>query len=606
MRLNRWIYVLGLVGGFAGCSTLEFAGMGSYANPLYDTQGQAPASIAAPQESEMTDVHDQSKADYHFTLAETYSLEGKWSRAVENYKTTLIYDPRSYVSYYRMATEFVKGGLISQAMENCEKALEINPGHNESLLLKSSLYSVLGQQDKAREGYRALLQRDPLNKEAALLIGASYADENRHKDAVEYFEGLAKQHSSEPSVWYYLGRTYLQLSPPQKRNAESALRTSLRLQPAFEPAVMELAQVYASQKKYQRQIDLLSTYQNSFGRQGRVAESLSDAYLSVENYDKALEQLEIVAAQDESNLNIPLKMAFILVDQKRFSEAIPILKGILAKSPDSDRVRFYLGAVYEELNSYKSALAEFSYIQRDSDYYAESVMHRAYLMSLTGQAPQGLALLERHIRETESEAKVYALYGSLLDNEQQFEKARGVLEAGIVKYPRDTQLRYQLGSIFDRLGRRDKTVEQMELLLELDKDHVEGLNYLAFVYAEGTENLGTAEDLARRAMELQPNDGFIMDTLGWVLFKQNRLQEAVRLLETAHGIEKAESIIAEHLGDAYFRIQLHNKAKNMYKIAIENENDASKKAAIQTKLETINQRLQSEQKLRTQRVPASR
>ena len=86
--------------------------------------------------------------------------------------------------------------------------------------------------------------------------------------------------------------------------------------------------------------------------------------------------------------------------------------------------------------------------------------------------------------------------------------------------------------------------------------------------------------------------------------EQNKIQEAVQMLERAHEKESKESIIAEHLGDAYFRYKLHRKAKQMYQKAAELEKDADNKEKIQTKIFSIDKKL-AEEAIQKGRMPAS-
>lgn len=607
MRLRLIVQWIGILGCFGGCSTLNFSDSGYYRSSLYDVKGNAPDSMALPSEEQLENIKEQSKADYHFTLAETYSMQGKWAKAVENYKMTLIYDPKSHVSHYRLAGEYVRGGLVNQAIEHCEKAIKMQEDYPEAHLLLASLHSVMGLHDEARIRYRQLLKQDPENHEAAILIGASYVDEGRLDEGIKYFEKLARKTKQANVVWYYLGRTYLQKNDDNSlKNAETAFKTSISLEPDFVQSVIELGGVYEKQGHTGKALKLYESYQDTYGPDMTIAESLAQMYLVEEMYDKALGQLQLIAESDPKNLNVQLKMAFIMVDQKQYDKAIPLLEGILHATPDSDRVRFYLGAVYEEIKNYSAAIQQFNEIQKTSKYYADSLMHTAYLYKLQGDMNKATSILEKNLSFVEDNPKVYALYGSLLDTQKEYKKARDILEAAVEKFPKDTQVRYQLGAIYDQLGEKDKTVMHMEELLEIDQDHIEGLNYLAFVYAERTENLETAEQLVKRALKLKPDDGYILDTLGWVLYKQNRLSEAVRTLEKAHQIENGESVIAEHLGDAYFKIQLHNKAKEMYIKAVENEKDSTKQRELRAKIDTIDQRIQTEMRLRSQRLPASK
>ena len=89
--------------------------------------------------------------------------------------------------------------------------------------------------------------------------------------------------------------------------------------------------------------------------------------------------------------------------------------------------------------------------------------------------------------------------------------------------------------------------------------------------------------------------------MGWVLFKQGRTEEAITYLEAAYKINSEESIIAEHLGDAYYKFQLTEKAKQMYTRAAKVETDEEKSNQILKKLSEISNPLQSEPK----RLPAS-
>ncbi|MCB0387184.1 MAG: hypothetical protein KDD43_17525, partial [Bdellovibrionales bacterium] len=123
--------------------------------------------------------------------------------------------------------------------------------------------------------------------------------------------------------------------------------------------------------------------------------------------------------------------------------------------------------------------------------------------------------------------------------------------------------------------------------IELDQNHVQALNFLAYTYAELNQNLEEAEELARKALMLQPKDGYILDTLGWVLYKQDKIKESILTLETAYKLKSTESIIAEHLGDAYYRYDLLEKARQMYLKAVDFEKDKSKVQKIKDKIAVI-------------------
>ena len=557
--------------------------------------GEAPDSMGIPSQTEeqIDDVHMQTKADYHFTLAETYSLQEDTSRAVENYKLALVYDQKSPQIRYRLALEYVKLGLVSEAVTQCQESLALEPKHKDAALLLGGLYSAMHLYDQAMDQYKKVLAHHPNDLEASLFIGALYAEQGQFNKSIRHFQKMVRnKHIEEKSqAWYYLGRVFSSKTKPEFKNAESAFVTSLKIEPDAPEVVLALGSLYEQQKKYGSAKRTYANYQDQHGRHHVIAERLAQIYMAEGELDKGLQQLKVVEGYDPTNLNASLKIALILIEEKKYSQAIEKLEKILERSPDSDKVRFYLGALYEETKNYRAAIQQFETIRFGSTYYDDSIMHGAYLHKLLGDYSGAIATVKKGLKNNNENAKFWVLHASLLDENNKIEEAKVVLVSAVEKFPESTQVHFQLGSIYDRMGRKDKTVEHMEKIIDLDGNHVQALNYLAYIYAEGTRNLDDAERLVRKALKLQPGDGYILDTLGWVLFKQDKLDEAIKILEKAHTKESKESIIAEHLGDAYFRQKLPNKAKDMYKKAKELEQDKANKEKIQIKITSIEKKL---------------
>lgn len=610
MRIGKKAQLLCMFTVLAGCSHMSLSGSekGTFISQAARVDNNVPNSmlIPAPGDNKLDDTYMQTKADYHFTLAESYSLQDESAKAVENYKLSLVYDQKSPQIRYRLALEYVKLGLVTEAMTQCQESLKTKPDHKDSALLLGGLLSAMHLFDQALELYEKTLVYYPNDLETSLFIGALYAEKAEFKKSIAHFKKMArnKKIKDKSQVWYYLGRVYASKTNPELKNAESAYITSLKLQPDALDVVLALGSIYEAQNQSKKLKRLYASYQDEHGKSHVVAERLAQIYLNEDKFEKALEQLRVVEAYDSRNLNISLKMALIMIEQKQYDPAIAKLEAILQRSPDSEKVRFYLGALYEEIKDYRAAIQQFDTIKFGSSYYEDSVMHTSYLYKLLGDMDSAIAKVKKGLYHKKESAKFWILHASLLDEQNRVAEAKEVLTSAVKLFPEDKQIHFQLGSVYDRLGKKDKTVEHMEKVLGLDENHVQALNYLAYVYADGTRNLEVAEKLVRKALQLQPGDGFIMDTLGWVLFKQDRIAEAVKILEKALNKEKNESIIAEHLGDAYFRHKLPRKAKEMYLRAAELEKNKENKDKIQSKIYSIEKKLQAETK-RKSRVPAS-
>jgi tetratricopeptide (TPR) repeat protein len=306
-----------------------------------------------------------------------------------------------------------------------------------------------------------------------------------------------------------------------------------------------------------------------------------------QEYDKALKQYQIVSDSDPENLNARVKMALILIEQKNFRTAISTLREILALAPESDRIRFYLAAVYEELKEYPDAVEQFLQIPTASSFYEEAMVHAAYLHKIQGNIPKAIALLETGIQKRKDISQFFALYAAFLDELKEHKRAAALLEKAVVEFPGNEQLHFFLGSIHDKLGDRQSTITSMRKVISLNENHAQALNYLAYTLAEMDKDLTEAENLAKRAVKIKTDDAYIRDTLGWVYYKQGKFSEAVRELEEAHKMKSSESVIAEHLGDAYFSIDLAQRARDMYELAIRTETEPSTIEKIEAKIRAI-------------------
>ncbi len=580
-----------------------------YHDSAFNDLNRAPASMNPPAgagspKHPMDPVYMRTQGDYQFALGEAYSFEGNHLKAIEAFKTVLIYDQESSIVPMRLAAEYVKMGMLNEAIQFAENAVERNPKSADAHLLLGGLYSTLKSYAKALSQYDEVLKISPKNTEAPMYIGAVYAEQKQFDKAIKYFEALSKNedYTTPHLAHYYIGRIRTeQVGAQYQKAAEASFKKALEIKHDHVESIMALAGVYEKTGNEEKVLKTLKDFQRDFGPSLKVAEALVQKYLESEKYELAFEQLEILEANTEDSLNVKVKMALVLIEQKKYDQAILRLHDILRHVPDSDKIRFYLAAVYEELNKSDEAIKHFSQIPSGSQFYGEAILHAAYLMKQQKQVGPAIDLVEKGMQSREDIPQLYALYASLLDEKGDIKKAQAVLEKGVKKFPEHVQIRFFLGTVFDRLGDKEKTVENMKLVLKMDPNHIQGLNYLAFTYSEMNTNLDEAEKLVRRALEFEPNDGFILDTLGWVLYKKGDIRESIKVLELAYQRNSTEAVIAEHLGDAYFKQQLVEKAKVMYEKAVENESDLEKAKNIRAKIAA----LQGQEMKRAERQPAS-
>lgn len=555
-----------------------------------EAKNMAPPQLKDGEPVNVDPLYMRTQADYHFAVGESYSLEGNTQRAIESFKLAAVYDVNSADVFLRLATEYVRAGLVSEALEQAETGLEKEPNHRDLHLFVGGLYATMKVYPKALEHYNKLLTDNPKDQGVQLYVGALYADQGMHKEAEEAFYKVTKIKVKEDDKSYlaylYLSKLELLKNAQNYSGAEKWLKTAMKVRPNFDEGVITLADLYEAQKKTSTWVQLLESYQKKYGPAQVIAQRLSQHYLAIEDYKNALGHLRILEEFDPSNLSVQMKIALILIEQKDYDNAIDRLERILSSTPESDKVRYYLAAVYEETKDNNLAVQNYRAIDVVSSYYPDAVIRAANILKTNNLAEASRILAEALSHRADS-ANLFSFYAALLDESKDYEQGISVLEKAEKKFPKNTQIMYYLGNLYDRVGKPNKTISKMREVIELDQNHFHALNYLSYTLAENGNDLDEAEQLALRALDLQPNNAYILDTVGWVYYKKGNFEESIRYLEAAFKQKPNESIIAEHLGDAYYVYQLTEKARDMYLRAEALETDTSKLSEIRKKISNI-------------------
>ncbi|MEI7973709.1 MAG: tetratricopeptide repeat protein, partial [Bdellovibrio sp.] len=448
------------------------------------------------------------------------------------------------------------------------------------------LYASLKNPTKAILEFQEALRLDPKHEEAHLYLGAVYAENNQPELAVKIFEKLSKLESYQNThlAFHYIGRVRAEQGTKiSRRQAEEAFKKALSLKPDHLESNLALGALWREQKKDVQALNIFEKFQKEYGPSLRMAEVLTEIYLQAEKFDLALDQLMILEKNSDETLNAKLRIAMILIQKKNYKEAISRLQEIIQQVPESDKIRFYLAAVLEETGEFSRALEHFKRIPPESQFFGESIVHAAYILKKEKKFEEAIRLLEPAVKARPELPQLIAVLASLLDDRDDLPRAQRILAEGLKKFPENTQLWFFNGSVQDRLGKKEESLQSMQKVVDLDPNHIQGLNYLAYTLADLGRDLSKAENLVKRALAMEPHDGFILDTYGWIKFKQGRFSEAVKTLERAFQLQPDEAIIAQHLGDAYQKVRVFQKAQAMYRRAIELEADPKKKSAIEIK-----------------------
>jgi tetratricopeptide (TPR) repeat protein len=182
----------------------------------------------------------------------------------------------------------------------------------------------------------------------------------------------------------------------------------------------------------------------------------------------------------------------------------------------------------------------------------------------------------------------YARLGDMFRIRSRFPDAVTAYDAALARIPApqagDWTLFYARGIANERSDRWPRAEADFQRALQLSPEQPYVLNYLAYTWVEMGLNLAEARRMLERAVELRPNDGNIVDSLGWALFKLGDIPGAVRWLERAVELESRNSVINDHLGDAYWAAGRRNEARFQWQRALTTDPEAEEIPKIEAKL----------------------
>jgi Tfp pilus assembly protein PilF len=154
--------------------------------------------------------------------------------------------------------------------------------------------------------------------------------------------------------------------------------------------------------------------------------------------------------------------------------------------------------------------------------------------------------------------------GTFYEEIEEFEKAEAALKKGLHNDPENPKIYFRLGVVYDKWGKKESSIVAMKKVIDLDPKNANALNYLGYTYADLGKNLDEAEQLIKEALKYKPDDGYIMDSLGWVYYKKGAFEKALQYLEKATGLVPDDPVILEHLGDIYIKLNDKKKALDFY------------------------------------------
>ncbi|MGE0409476.1 MAG: tetratricopeptide repeat protein [Amphiplicatus sp.] len=257
--------------------------------------------------------------------------------------------------------------------------------------------------------------------------------------------------------------------------------------------------------------------------------------------------------------------------------------------PHRDEARRLVGWILGAYGDYEGARLALAEIRPSSPHFEQARIEMAGALSAAGRAREATRLLKDTIRRNDGAIEAKLMLGQLEAGEGRRRAAIAVFTDvidGLGEKPADDAWRYYIarGDALLQLGRWDEAESDLKRALEIAPEEPTTLNYLGYSWAERGLNLEKAFGLIEKAVELQPQSGAIIDSLGWAHYQLGDYAEAVGHLEKAVSFEPSDPTITDHLGDVYWRLGREIEARYEWRRALTFDPPEKLRAELRRKL----------------------
>ena len=449
----------------------------------------------------------------------------------------------------RRATEIALNARMNkEALEAASLWLKAEPQSAQARQVVASL--LVGQDNlaEARAPLEQWLAADKANASRNFPQVAQLLSRNKDKKAVlALLKTLARPYNGIAEVRLTVAQAAWAADDVDGALTES--RAALDIKPDLELGALFHAQAL-SRLSIAEALKFLERFLDQHPKSNDVRLAYARLLSSEKRPAEARRQFEILVEAAPKNPEIAMAVALLAMQTQDYDAAEKHFHGALAaghKTPDA--IWLFLGQIHEERKNYDEALKWYAGVTSGERFMSAQARYAAVLQKQGKLAEARKHLQSIEPRDAAQRMQLARAEADLLREAQAYGEAYDLLGKMLTGSPDSVDLLYDQAMIAEKLDKIDVLERNLRKVIELQPDHAHAYNALGYTFADRNQRLPEAKKLIEKALELAPEDGYIIDSLGWVLFRMGMTSEAVVQLRRAFQL-RPEAEVGAHLGEA--------------------------------------------------------
>jgi tetratricopeptide (TPR) repeat protein len=519
-----------------------------------------PAGEAKPQErtEPLPKQELTGQILYQTLLAEIAGQRGNLGLSASAYmdlaRTTR--DPRLA---RRAAEVALHGRDLETALQAARLWVEIDPESSQARQMMAGLLVSANRLDELQPHVAKLLAQEGENLGDSLLrlnrLFARYPDKKAVLIIVEQltvpYVGLAEAH---------FARAQAALNAGEWQRGAAEADKAIAVRPDWDVAVMLKAQLQRAESPADA-LETLRAYLSAHPQAREVRLQYARSLVGARKFPQARAEFQRLLGDFPGNTDVVYAVAVLSMQLADWATAEENFKKLLGRDfAEVDTVRLYLGQIAEERKQFDDALRWYAEVAPGEQYLAAQ-LRIAQLLARQGKLEAG----RRHLQEVRAAGNVDRIQlllaeSQLLRDAGMTREAYQLLADNLATQPEQPELLYESALLAEKLGRHDVLETNLRKLIRIKPDHAHAYNALGYSLAERNQRLAEAEQLIVKALQLSPDDPFILDSMGWVLFRKGDNAGALAQLQRAYSI-RPDPEIAAHLGEVLWMLGRRDEAR---------------------------------------------
>lgn len=508
-----------------------------------------------------------SYSGYYYLLGEYLYLQGNLAEAEQLFSFANELDPNEHVALKLIEVKLRRHNL-TEAFHDLRRFVLIYPNSSKLKLIYGRLSAPVLGSEQAIALLKEAIRLDPASMEAKLSLVDRYLSDKKISEAVALAVQMTEESPDYFPAWALLARIYMLRG--DIGSALDAANSAYKLQSGNFEAGLLYAYLLKKSRHTTKAAEMMAIV---FGNQDSIEELM---LRSIAFYRRLGPLGEIYQDLDEvsqvftrPNLDVEMQKIFLLWELKRFNEALQALEHLYEVYPDSTPLRYLMGRAFQYSKDLKQADSWFRGIDKESLYFIPAQLQRIKMFRERQLDNVSLSLIGQLTSSRYATPQIFRLGASMFAQKERFADAIAVLERGRLRFPDHDDLYFLIGVYQEQGQQVAKCISTMKELIRKNPNHSGALNYLGYLWAEQGIKLHIAEQLILRALSLKPGDGYYLDSLGWVYYKQGLFEKALDTLQRAAAVAPNEGIISEHIGDTLRQLKRSSESKQYYQRALE-------------------------------------